>query len=411
MNQETAKRLTKARIRLIIDQPFFGALAVRFTMEESQAVQTMATDGTRIKYNPTFVEGITDDELCAVLCHEVLHCALLHPWRRGARGIKKWNVACDHAVNHVLDTDCRWKLPKGALPGIDDSAEHIFARLGPDPDDQQGKGKAGSAGAPGGKAQGTGKGKGDGDGEGKGGAPSDDPGGCGAVEDAPPEDGTSNAEEDRNTEDDWRGAVISAARNAKNQGKCPAFAERLVNEILHPPVDWRTLLADWIQRSARNDYSWTRPNRRYLQRRFILPSLLSVELPPVVIVRDTSGSISDRQTCYFTGAVSDILSTYPTTVHVLDCDARIHQVRTFESNELPIPQFAGKGGGGTDFRPAFTWMAEHCPDACGLIYLTDLYGTFPDSPPDVPTLWIATTDVTPPWGEVVRIPDADRLTD
>ena len=49
------------------------------------------------------------------------------------------------------------------------------------------------------------------------------------------------------------------------------------------------------------------------------------------------------------------------------------------------------GGGGTDFRPVFDWVAERCrrgearPDA--LIYCTDGWGTFPPRAPDYPLVW------------------------
>lgn len=62
----------------------------------------MATDGRTLTYNPTFVTGLSPDELLGVLVHEVLHNALDHPARRSDRNIERWNIACDLAVNPLL---------------------------------------------------------------------------------------------------------------------------------------------------------------------------------------------------------------------------------------------------------------------------------------------------------------------
>jgi hypothetical protein len=37
------------------------------------------------------------------------------------------------------------------------------------------------------------------------------------------------------------------------------------------------------------------------------------------------------------------------------------------------------------------------------VYLTDMYGTFPNKEPEYPVLWCATSDVVGPFGETLRI--------
>jgi len=47
-----------------------------------------------------------------------------------------------------------------------------------------------------------------------------------------------------------------------------------------------------------------------------------------------------------------------------------------------------KGGGGTDFRPAFEWVAENDFAPACLIHLTDLCcDSFPETP-EYPVLWV-----------------------
>ncbi len=104
MNREssTALRIQKARTALLLDHPFFGSLLFRLKGLERRSIQTMATDGVSLFYNPEFVETLCQSELAGVLAHEVMHPALQHHIRRGDRSLKRWNMACDYAINPLL---------------------------------------------------------------------------------------------------------------------------------------------------------------------------------------------------------------------------------------------------------------------------------------------------------------------
>lgn len=366
MNPKALQRMTRARTALVLDHPFFGALALRLRMREDESAPTAYTDGQTLGYNPAFIEKLTDAQVKGLVAHEVLHCANGHCWRRGDRDPRQWNIACDAAINHhVLAAGL--ELPPDGIPGEDRAAEQIYGARSTTP-------------PPGGYGA----------------------GGFGEVRDGEEGEG-DGAEGAGNTADGWKIATIQAAQAAKAYGKLPACAARLLDEITNPPVDWRKLLADFVNRSARNDYDWTRANTRHLQRGFVLPTLRSNELPDIVIVADTSGSITPATLAMFAGAVSDVLSAYPTTAHVLAVDAQVHSSTTYRSEDLPIeiPDF--RGGGGTDFRPAFDHVErEELAPAC-LIYLTDLCGTFPDEPPAYPVIWCATEPGEAPWGETVHV--------
>jgi len=62
-----------------------------------------------------------------------------------------------------------------------------------------------------------------------------------------------------------------------------------------------------------------------------------------------------------------------------------------------------KGGGGTDFRPPIELLRKRPPDIA--IYLTDLYGPFPDKAPKYPLVWAALSNEKVPWGKVIRLDD------
>jgi len=102
----------------------------------------MATDGVSLFYNPEFVETLNAATLAGNLAHEVMHPALHHHVRRSGRDPKRWNVACDYAINPLL-VDAGLSLPEGVL--IDDrfrgmSAEQIYNLLETEPEQEPGAG-------------------------------------------------------------------------------------------------------------------------------------------------------------------------------------------------------------------------------------------------------------------------------
>lgn len=375
-----AARIVQARVGLVLDQPFFGALALRLAPQaDPNAKAGMWTDGTTLGYNPEVIARWTDAELQGVVCHEVLHCALGHPWRRDGRDAHRWNMAADYAINPLI-SEAGMALPSGALLDsayAGQAAEQIYAALPEPPPPPSG-------------------GEGDAPGE-AGGEPSDDgdqPAPAGEVRDADPADPGQEAE--------WEVATFQAAQAAKAQGKLPAGMARLVEELRRPRVDWRAALRRFVQTQARDDYSWRMPATRYLAAGLYLPSLRSETMPPIVVGVDTSGSIGDAELADFAAELQAIMDECaPARIVVIYCDAAVNGVEEFERGDAIT--LSPHGGGGTDFRPVFDRVeAEGVEPAC-LVYLTDLDGTFPAASPDYPVLWVSTTRAVAPWGETIEM--------
>lgn len=376
-----AKRLSKARVSLLLDSPFFGSLAMRLRMVPDVTVDTMATDGQSIYYSEKFVANLSDAELQGVLAHETMHCAGGHIWRRGSRELRKWNVATDYAINQLL-VNSGFQLPSSALLDTrwhDTAPEVIYGMLPDTP--QQGSSGAQTSG-------GTDRQRVDGDNN----AP--DPGGCGAVLDAPGDCA--------HTEADWKTAVAQARVQAR--GNMPAGLDRWAEEVVKPTLPWRALLREFVERSAKNDYLWSRPNRRWLQSGIVLPTLQSDEIPQLVVAFDTSGSISRKLLDEFIAELRTIAASFQTTIEVLWCDVKVHRHETWET---AVSDWEARpvGGGGTDFRPVFAWVEQHGWTPSCLVYLSDLAGRFPDAAPEYPTLWCAPAGSVhdPPFGEHLRI--------
>jgi predicted metal-dependent peptidase len=385
----------------------------------------MATDGSRIVYNPAFVDQLKPAELEGTLAHEVLHCALGHQCRRGQRDPELWNVAADFAINPILIGN-GFVLPAGALidPAFNNlSAEEIYARLlqkrseedGATKPQQQTNAGGGNDTGP----QGT-------DGtmpstprpdpshqpvSGQRGRTTDEavrpasvrPGGFGEVWDATDEHGqTASPAANRRQEHEWCIAAEQALRSAKAWGHDPAGIERPLSENRQSQQDWRAILRDFVAATTPSDYRWTPPNRRYIASGLYLPSVERRGMGEMVIAVDTSGSIGRHELEQFAGEISAISEeAQPEAIHVVYCDATVQSTQQFGPSE-PV-RLEPRGGGGTDFRPPFKWVAENDIAPVCFIYLTDLCcHSYPETP-EYPVLWVTDSRRTAPFGETVRI--------
>lgn len=369
MISETLKRIQRARTTMLIDMPFFGVLALQLHMIEDATCPTAWTDGQSMGFSPAFVATLTNDQLIALIAHEVMHCACGHPWRESGRQHRKWNVAADYAINPIL-VDAGMTLPQGGLIDAQyhgKSAEWIYDRLPDMPDD-------GSGNSP-----------------------------QGEVRNAPADASGNGSDDAPATESDWKELTKQAIQAAKSQGKLPAGMARDVETATKPCVDWRSLLRKYLQEITTADYSWSQPNRRYLSSGLYLPSLRSHAMGKIAIAVDTSGSIDAVTLQQFAGEMQSIIDDMqPSSVDVLYCDAAVHRVDTFYRGDAL--DMHPCGGGGTSFAPVFAHYDNQDMDQpVVLIYFTDMYGSFPDAS-DYPVIWASTSSIdTAPFGDVVPI--------
>jgi predicted metal-dependent peptidase len=399
---DVRQRLSAARAALVLDHPFFGALALRMAMEEETKgrTRTMATDGRRIFYDKAFVKGCSDPELIGLLAHEVMHPAMQHHTRRGDRDAALWNDAADYAINPIL-TEAGFTLPGEVLNdpqyrGM--TAEQIYDALnsqhgGGDEDKEN---QNDDRTADGGQENADNDGNGNGDGEG---AEDTDTGVAnkpGAVFDAP---------DPAQQEAEWQVAVKQATQAAQMMGQLPGGMAQAVEQAMRPRIDWKALLRRFVQQFASADYSWRMPNRRYIAGGVYLPELRSESMPVIVVAVDTSASTSSVLPIFKAELQSIVDECQPEATIVIMADAAVQRVDRFERGDAL--EFNVEGLGGTDFRPVFEHVDREQVNPACLIYLTDGDGCYPDEPSDYPTLWAITTpNRQAPWGETVNIATA-----
>jgi predicted metal-dependent peptidase len=428
MTQDLAQLETKlaaARARLILDKPFLGALTLRLPMVPAKKdwCPTTATDARTFYFNPEYIGALSLAETQFVLAHEALHCALSHFARRQHRIKHKWDLACDFAVNPILVDDGLKPPPNSLLVeayrGM--TAEEIYPLI---EDNDQSKtldqhvydsaddgGGSGDQAAPPRQEQSRSERGNDADDQGQGARPEQGPDGKGSSSGGETKtDGSEPADRpDALTPDEretlsiqWQQRLAGAAQQALQAGKLSASLARLIDHLLQPQLPWRMLLARYFSLAARDDFSYMRPSRR--EGTAILPSLRSSQVSVVVAV-DTSGSIKPEEMNDFFAEVDALKAQVRARVALVACDDRLAAGApwTFEPwEELRAPSSVG-GGGGTDFRPVFDWVArqDFRPDL--LVYFTDAEGEFPPAEPSYPVLWLVKGKERVPWGQRVQL--------
>lgn len=391
------KKITKARSNLVLGHPFFGSLALRLKIEPSLTEGLATCDGITIRYNPEKVDELPLSKVEGMLAHTVMGPALLHHTRRGNRDAKKWDKASDYAINPMLEA-AGFDLPEGTYNSAqyaDQSVEQIYASLPDDPKDDKGKGQGGGqSGSQSGGAAGQDPSNGNGSED------NTDSGGDGGIKDSPNSQSQGGSKADQaNEESEWKQALAQAAHVARQAGKMPAGMERLIDDAMESKLPWREILRRFMTEKADDDFSWQRGNRRFVADGLYLPSRHSEGTGEIVVVIDTSGSIGEKELNEFAAEVKDIVAeSNPSKTYIIHCDARVAHVAEFNRGEEL--EFGAYGGGGTDFRPPFIWLAERGIEPQCFIYLTDGYGPFPEEQAAFPTLWAITNHhVTPPHGE------------
>lgn len=394
-----AVRLRKARTALLLDHPFFGTLMFRLCAVAKHSIQTMATDGVSLFYNPTFVDTLTAAELEGTLAHEVMHPALQHHTRRGGRDQRRWNMACDYAINPLL-IEAGLTLPNDVLldyrfRGM--SAEEIYNQLDPEDEESSDKTKEESSSESGGGDSATGDESAD-RASAEPAAP-ESPGGIGQVLDAPETSESPSLDEQAR---EWQIAVEQAESISRLAGKMPAGAKRSIEAAKDASVDWRELLRRAWSETIPSDYCWARPNRRHIWAGLYLPGIISESVGEIAIAVDCSGSINARQLGLFEAEIRSILEGQrPRRVYVLYFDTEVQKAEVYEAGQ-PIA-LGPAGGGGTNFAPCFRWLDERGIVPQTVVFLTDLCGAFPKEVPPYPVLWASTGARRAPFGEVISM--------
>ena len=390
MRTPQEEKIVTARISLLLKKPFFGNMATRLILREKPEIGTAATDGKHLWYAPDFIDRLDNKQVEFLLAHEVLHVAFEHMLRRGDREPQGWNVACDYAINQILEDEGIGSKPTGNdAPLLDSqyrglSAEQIFDKLS----DYQKQQKTLDVHIDLDKGEATIKDK---DGN----------------ETKIPMDKMSKSEQDQ-LKDEIKNSLIQSAKAAQSSGagNIPKGIERLISDITAPKLDWRSMLRQTIRSQIRNNYTWMRPSRKTYSTNAVLPGLDVQNELDICVSIDTSGSISESMLKDFLGEINGIADEFDGYKIKIWCfDTDVHAPETFESwDGKQIINYQPQGYGGTDIGVNWRWMQENDVKPQLLICFTDgeTWDQWGDSD-YCDTLWVIHSNdrVKPPFGQTV----------
>lgn len=345
---------------------FLGALLCKMEFVWTDEIDTAATNGLSLYWNPYFFDKLDNDTRVTVLAHELWHVAYLHMTRIETRDPDIHNIAADHVINLMLEEHQYYmsgfpyyKDKKYTNWPTEDVYDDLIKFPPPPP-------------TPGGHLEG----------------------------DIIPIPGNEQVA-------DIISNVVSAATTARMSGSAgdiPGEVTMIIDKFLNPKLPWETLLYNFFNEITDYEYSYRRPNRRYCDP--ILPGMAGMTgLEHLIYYLDISGSITDDQIFRFNSEVKFIKEEFnPKKLTLVTFDTYIRDEYVFEEDDL-FEKIIVTGRGGTSLFPVFEHAKKHNPTA--MVIFTDLYVGIPAEPPTVPLIWICIDNRTAsvPYGKLIHFTD------
>ena len=420
-NLPAEKRVERAHAQLMKHPDFclFSGVFMIGKVSISDTHPTACTNGRDVVYGRAFVDSLDDKQLAFVVVHEAMHKAYRHltVWKNIAKENPQLaNAAMDYVINlQIVDTDPSGRVvtmprnAEGKLLGLldekyrDMATKQVYQLL---------------------KKQMDEGGDGDGDGSGQPDNPSGSRSGQGQ-----PQNNNGDGDSNGFDEHDWDGAsdlsadeeealsqeIDSALREgAILAGKMKGKVHRGIDELLHPKVDWKEALRDFVKTNTRggDQSTWRRPNRRYLGVDIVMPSAQTQKAELFVLGVDTSGSIGGSMLTQFMSEINSICEEVaPETVELLYWDSHVASRETYRGAEVEnlVNTTKPRGGGGTTPECVPIYLeAERIAPQC-VVMLTDgeFYGDgwHEWSRISAPVLWcvVGNKNFVPKYGQSVYV--------
>ncbi|RYD66475.1 MAG: hypothetical protein EOP83_04945 [Verrucomicrobiaceae bacterium] len=430
INDPIYQLIVAARVQLLFDKPFFGNVAARLILvDATDWCGTAATDGRHLYYNREFIKSLQKDELMFLVAHEILHCIYDHLGRRGGRDPKLLNMAQDYVINYTLIEDRCGKMPDMGLYDkrfpdtmLSEEVYEILKKesvtirmpldehldlLGEDP-------------------------KEDGDQDGNGGQ---DGKGQKYVDvtvmgkNGPPK---LTEEDIAKIRSEIKASVIQAAQ-AAGAGNVPRGVARMIEDLINPKLDWRTLLDAHIRSSVKDDYTFQRLSRKTSALRYaaaeensredtqeadehfegdfdakglnvpMMPTQDYMNTIDIMVAIDSSGSMSEEMLRDLLSETKGIMTTFRDfRVRVCTFDTQLYNYREYTGENIEdIDEQPMAGGGGTMFECVWEYMKREGIEPHRLVVFTDgLPNSTWGDEGYVDTLFVihTHTNIKAPWG-------------
>jgi predicted metal-dependent peptidase len=345
---------------------WYSKMVVDLKAVSTTSIDTAATDGESILYNPKFIEGLENKQVTFLLVHEIMHVALGHNSRMHVAPDaphEVHNIAMDLAINShpLMDTVDVEKIENGVYPKDFNlpegkSYEWYLKKILDDPSlqDELPRCSRGDTG------------------------------------DVIP-NGRLGVDEQE--------AIATSAIMGDDRGDV-AEAVGLV-KVKH--LDWKKVLKQFVTNTMGGGDSITfNQINRFHSDEFILPSSYDEVVKDLVILLDTSGSCYHAFAAEGLAHIDRMRRQLKFNCHVIQHDTKVTKTTRLNSGQDIDPQITG--GGGTCHVDAFREAVKK-HRAHAIISFTDMISRFPVSC-RTPTLFVVPQDYdktyAPSWGKVIE---------
>lgn len=358
------KDFTKAKIALLspnANRNVIFITTVLFALDcmWDESIPTACTNGKSIKFNPTFFDSLTHPQQVTLIAHETWHVALNHMSRMQGLDPETANHAADYVINIMLkdagyeplpDWLCLDKYRKWSTKQVYDDLMKNKKDGKPEPQNGQG----------------------------------------GDIDTIDPKAPTAGEQAQDIKE------IIVRANTAKKQaeqstgksaGAMPGELEVMIEGYLNPKLPWQTILQNYMSEMDKSDYSFQRPNRRYMPDVFI-PSLSGEGMGDIALVYDISCSVTNHELRQYTSEADDVIRKLePSKVDIVTFDTQIQDTYTLDQGET-AEHLVFHGRGGTSLRCVFEYFKDKRPSVIVIFSDLECTPTPIENKPNVDVIWI-----------------------
>lgn len=360
---DAADALKVCKIQLMMKKATTFYTAILFSLKQSFTgeIPTAATDGRHLLMNPKFFWDLSPNGRIFLIAHEVLHVALDHMHRRGDRDPFIWNMAGDYVINAALIRAEYKDMPEG---GLYDSkydgktTEEVYDILYKKSDQAKQQLKDACAGTWNGND-------------------------VQYPENAAPGQAVP--------QDEVTATILKATTQAQAMGmppgSVPAEIDITLQRTLNPPLPWNVILQNYLTEYAKDDYSFRKPNRRFMPDHY-MPCAYSEAMGELAVLVDASGSVTDYQFNTFITKIDEIQRMLkPRKITVVAFDTKIKSVQYLHEDEDAFRKLEFHGRGGTSIVPVQHWLGENKPTVA-VVFTDGEFRWHDPNDPNVPVIWV-----------------------
>ena len=397
-NEMCIKILELIQNELYVDFRYLDVAVSALTLTPNDSLRSTATDGISFFFPPEQILRVFRSNplfLNRAVLHSVFHCIFRHLWIRGSRDPDLWNLSCDIAVEWIIDSFekksvkralsgirtniyndfCQYKIPITAaniyrylLPDIADNPDRLNQLMMEFfTDDHRFWPKK----------------------------PSTSPSAAKAGQSW--DKISRRMEQELNLRGDDSASGIDAMKTQIKEGK----SRRSYKDFLRKFTVLKEELHCDYDEFDLNYYSY---GLRLYKNMPLIEPLESREVTKIsefVIVIDTSYSTNGPLVQKFLEETFQIIQErdsffHKSQIRIIQCDNQVHSDTIIkEQRDIPklLHNFELIGGGGTDFRPAFSYINKLLEDGefqnlKGVLYFTDGKGIYPAKRPPYETAFL-----------------------